>query len=175
MGYNQSQRTSTSERYNTPRHIVERVCWLFGEIDLDPCSDGGDPPNVPAAIRYTKRENGLRRVWEGRVYMNPPYGKVIGLWVRKLRFDYERGAVTEAVALLPARVDTRWWRELENYPVLFVRGRLKFPHQDDKPGEPPTSAPYPSAIVYLGPRLDDFKVAFGDLGPIYKKLPVAAA
>jgi len=167
--------SSATPEWYTPRHIVDRVIELFGHIDLDPCSNGhGDAANVPARVHYTAADDGLAKSWRVepwideygdeslavRVYMNPPYGDEIMAWVERLVRAHESGEITEAVALLPARVDTGWWRKLRAYPVCFVAGRLKFSGAEN-------SAPFPSAIVYLGSDLDGFADAFGDVGLIY--------
>ena len=74
----------TAEHY-TPEKIIALTLSCLGEIDLDPCSEGGDPPNVPARSHYTAEDDGLAHTWYGRIYMNPPYGREIGDWVKKLR------------------------------------------------------------------------------------------
>jgi hypothetical protein len=43
------------------------------EIDLDPCSNSVEIPNVPAARHYTIGNNGLVQPREGRIFINPPF------------------------------------------------------------------------------------------------------
>ncbi|MBQ7701766.1 MAG: hypothetical protein IJT54_05115 [Candidatus Methanomethylophilaceae archaeon] len=82
--------------------------------------------------------------------MNPPYGKEILDWVRK-------AALSEAVtvALLPARMDTKWYQEwVQPYAseVRFVKGRVKFRGAS-------TGAPFPSVIAIYGtPRTPRYGV-----------------
>jgi hypothetical protein len=133
----------------------------MGAIDLDPCSTGHENPNVPAAWHYAKEDDGLAQKWHGRVYMNPPYGRVIGSWVEKLVLEYKAGRVPQAIALLPARTDTRWMARLRDYPRCFLRGRLKFSGHKN-------SAPFPSVVVALGCDLGKFVAAFGDIGDVYQ-------
>jgi hypothetical protein len=156
--------SSATPEWNTPRHVIDHVLTVLGSVDLDPCSNSRSDPNVPARRHYTRQEDGLTQVWTGRVYMNPPYGRDIGSWVRKLHDAYQAGYVSEAVALLPARTDTQWFRILRPYPKCFVTGRLKF-------GEARNSAPFPSVVVYLGNRPSRFAAAFSPLGDIYTCLP----
>lgn len=151
--------SATPEHY-TPQYVLDRVIACMGGIDLDPCSNSHDAPNVPAATHYTPDDDGLRQEWAGTVYMNPPYGREIDAWVTKLVDAYERGRVTEAIALVPARTDTQWWQRLNAYHVCFVVGRLTFIGNSDP-------APFPSAIVYLGSEVDAFVNAFEDMGPIW--------
>jgi site-specific DNA-methyltransferase (adenine-specific) len=166
--------SSATPEWYTPRHIVDKVLELFGHIDLDPCSNAhGDAANVPARFHFTRADDGLAQSWavpgwvddhgeesvSVRVYMNPPYGDEISAWVDRLVEAYLDNEITEAVALLPARVDTAWFAKLDLHPICYVRGRLRFVGGEH-------SAPFPSAIVYLGPDLDGFLETFGALGGI---------
>ena len=154
----------TAEHY-TPETIIAPTLACLGEIDLDPCSDGGDPPSIPAHTHYTAADDGLAHPWHGRIYMNPPYGREIGDWVEKLCAEHEAGRVTEAIALLPSRTDTQWWKRLRAYPVCFVQGRLTFVGSQDP-------APFPSAVFYLGRNVGKFCRAFGHLGDIYQRIMI---
>lgn len=153
--------SSESEEWYTPNHILRRVVDVLGAIDLDPCSNFSK--SVPATRHFTKADDGLSKTWEGRVYMNPPYGDAISSWVQKLITEYGSGNVTEALALIPARVDTAWFKKFSECAVLFVWGRLKFSESEN-------SAPFPSAIVYLGNARHKFKEVFADLGKTWVEL-----
>jgi hypothetical protein len=102
----------------------------------------------------------LAQPWHGRVYLNPPYGREIGPWIERLAAAYESGAIAEALALVPARVDTVWFRRLDAYPRCFLSGRLTFANAQ-------TPAPFPSAVVYLGARVEQFAEVFGWLGGVF--------
>ena len=147
--------SSKSIEWLTPPKIITKVQTVLGTIDLDPCAD--ENKSVPAIIYYTKLDDGLSKQWRGRVYMNPPYGKEIDSWVWKLNFEYLNNRTTEAIALLPARVDTNWWMMLREYPVCFIHGRLKFSGHENP-------APFPSAVVYLGPERELFLKEFSKIG-----------
>lgn len=152
--------SSDSPEWYTPSHIIECVVSVLGAIDVDPCSPGPEASPVPAATHYTEVDNGLSRPWRGRVYMNPPYGRGIGEWTDRLRLDYEGGDVSEAIALVPARTDTRWMAELREYPRCYIRGRLAFSGAE-------TAAPFPSCAVYLGDRPEVFAQVFGKVGDVF--------
>jgi phage N-6-adenine-methyltransferase len=147
--------SSESDQWNTPKAVVELVKQMLGEIDLDPCSNDGKA-NVPAKKVYRREDDGLQQKWKGRAYMNPPYGDVVGDWVGKLIAEYEAGNVKEAIALVAARVDTKWFQTFEPYNIGFVRGRLTF-------GDAKNSATFPSAVIYFGERPTKFRVVFADL------------
>lgn len=164
--------SSATPEWYTPQHIIKQVIQVFGQIDLDPCSNSKTAPNVPATYHFTQADDGLSddRSWNvhgdiapgvprTRVYMNPPYGDVIGVWVERLIRAYEGGEIAAAIALLPARTDTAWFQPIFNYTYCFVRGRLKFSGAEN-------SAPFPSVVVYLGDDTDLFQEYFEDIGPI---------
>ncbi len=153
--------SDTPEHY-TPQVIIEAAIACMGGIDLDPCSNSEESPNVPAVTHYTKVSDGLAQAWRGCVYMNPPYGREIDDWIGKLVEEYEHGNVTEAIALVPARTDTQWWQRLRNYHVCFITGRLTFVGNNDP-------APFPSAVFYLGSNTDCFVNAFEHLGDIWHR------
>lgn len=151
--------TSDSPEWYTPPEVVEAVVLALGAIDLDPCAESAR--RIPAAAHYTVDDDGLEQGWRGRVYMNPPYGREIGDWVDKLVMEYEAGNVTEAVALVPGRIDTAWYRRIASV-ACHVTGRLRFSGADP--------APFPSVALYLGPNVDSFCAAFDGLGDIWRKV-----
>lgn len=155
--------SSETPEWYTPDLIIKRVLDLFGEIDLDPCSNSADPDeaNIPANDYYTAAIDGLAQRWHGRVYMNPPYGDDIPPWIDRLVQAYEGGEIDEAIALLPARTDTNWFQPLWSHVFCFIKGRLKFKGADG-------GAPFPSVVVYMGPDVDGFKDAFNDIGAIVR-------
>lgn len=155
--------SSESPEWYTPRHIIDRVVKVFGEIDLDPCSNSRDTPNVPALNHFTAADDGLAREWFGRVYMNPPYGDEIPQWVDRLVQAYEGEEIAAAIALLPGRIDTNWFQPLWNYTLCVVKGRLRFSGAEN-------SAPFPSVIVYMGLDVDGFMDAFEDIGPFVQRV-----
>lgn len=152
--------SSETPEWHTPPLIIERVVRVLGPIALDPCAESHDGSNIPAARLLTKEDDGLSHPWFGTVYMNPPYGHEIGAWIEHLCSEYETGHTGSAIALVPARPDTKWFRRMRSYPRCFIWGRLKFSGMDN-------SAPFPSMAVYLGPNLKEFVGAFSDIGDIY--------
>lgn len=156
--------SSESPEWYTPQHVIDRVLKVFGgEIDLDPCSNSDDPAlaNVRASRYFTQHTDGLSQPWcvrdYTRVYMNPPYGDEIPPWIDRLIEAYEDEEIGEAIALVPGRIDTAWFRPLWKYAICAVYGRLRFSGVEN-------SAPFPSVIVYMGPNVDRFKKEFGDIG-----------
>lgn len=152
--------SSESPEWYTPVAILDRVVDVMGTIDLDPSSNSHAEPAVPATTHYTKDDDGLGKSWSGRVYLNPPYGRELSAWVRKLVREHTCGNVTEAIALLPSRTDTKWFRRLSPFPKCFLQGRLRFSGSKQ-------SAPFPSMLVYLGKQPEKFAEVFADVGDTY--------
>jgi hypothetical protein len=153
--------TSASEEWYTPAHIVEMARDVLGVIDLDPCTSEVANQTVKAAYVYTKDDDGLAQDWTGRVYMNPPYGDVIGQWTTKLVDEYNAGNVDEAIALLPGRIDTQWFQPLFDFPICCIRGRLKFSGAD--------AATFPSVVIYMGRNKQKFVEVFSKVGAILER------
>lgn len=63
----------------TPREIVNEL----GPFDLDPCTSV-DRPWDTAARHFTPDDDGLAQPWEGRVWLNPPYGTALELWIERM-------------------------------------------------------------------------------------------
>jgi hypothetical protein len=81
------------------------------------------------------------------VFVNPPYGREIGKWVKK---SYEEGLKpnTLVVMLIPARTDTRYFHDyiLGKAEIRFIKGRLKFINLDGD-GKETSPAPFPSMLA----------------------------
>jgi phage N-6-adenine-methyltransferase len=157
--------SSDSGEWYTPPEFIEAVYRALGEIDLDPASSDEANEVVGAARYFTREDDALGLEWDAAtVYLNPPYGDVIAEFIKKLLSEYEAGHFSEAVVLVPARTDTAWFRSMRRFPRCFINGRLKF-RQPGTTSE--NSAPFPSAVFYIGPDLNSFTLAFRDIGDVY--------
>lgn len=128
--------SSRTDLWPTPQALFDELHIEFG-FTLDVCAL---PDNAKCPRYFTPETDGLSQEWTGVCWMNPPYGRTIGRWVRKAFESTAAGATV--VCLLPARTDTAWWHEfvVKADEVRFVRGRLRF-------GDAAAGAPFPSAIV----------------------------
>lgn len=127
--------SSATDLWATPQGFYDILHKEF-DFTLDPCAN---VENAKCAKFYTQEQNGLMQSWKGeRVFCNPPYGRVIGDWVKKCA----TGGAEITVALLPARTDTRWFHEYiyGKAEIRFIKGRIKF-------GGHANSAPFPSMVV----------------------------
>lgn len=133
--------SSKTDLWATPMDFFCKYDDLYG-FELDVCADDD---NAKCKKYFTKRDDGLSKEWSGVCWMNPPYGREIGLWMRKAYESSLCGATV--VCLVPARTDTAWWHDYAmRGEIEFIRGRLKF-------GNATNSAPFPSAVVVYRGRL----------------------
>jgi phage N-6-adenine-methyltransferase len=141
-GYLATVTSSATAEWPTPQWIVDQLGSEFGPFDLDPAAD---LLNAKAPAYYTAADDGLAQPWRGRVWLNPPYGRGIKHWMAKARSEVALGNADLVVCLVPARVDTRWWRDslAAASLVRFWPGRIAF-------ADGAAPAPFPSAIIVLG-------------------------
>ena len=119
----------------TPAWFVEEIRAAFGgRIDLDPCTEPTHPTKARSFV--TAEDDGLRRSWRGRVFVNPPYSPSEP-WIDKAIAASKAGA--RVYMLLPVRTDTGYQQRLlaAARDVLFIHRRLKFVLADGgKSGSP---------------------------------------
>ena len=149
------------DTWNTPTDFVGDVLKFFGTVDLDPCCNDVNNPNVPALNYFTEETNGLAHDWYGKVFMNHPYSDS-KTWVPYAALQYEMGNTEEMVLLIKLDVSTKWWKSVAKYPWIAINKRMRF-------GDGTGAAPFQSAIVYLGEDLDRFNKVFGKYGFLYKR------
>ena len=128
--------TSKTDLWETPQAIFDDLNKEFG-FNTDVCAI---PSNAKCSHFYSPDVDGLSQAWYGVCWMNPPYGRSIGAWIKKAYESAKAGATV--VCLLPSRTDTAWWHDfcMKASEIRYIRGRLKF-------GNSKNSAPFPSAIV----------------------------
>ena len=128
--------TSARSDWETPRATFNALHEEFS-FRLDVCAT---QENAKCDDYLSVGDNALSVPWRGPAWMNPPYGREIGKWVRKAYEESRRGVTV--VCLLPSRTDTRWWHDyvMEADEIRFIRGRLHFDGHKN-------GAPFPSAVV----------------------------
>lgn len=112
-------------KLDNPAHEGKTNAWLtplpiikaLGEFDLDPCGFHG---HETAKKLICLPDDGLGADWSGRVWLNPPYGREIGKWLKKLE------AHGNGIALVFGRTDTTWFHDLRPDLIFCLRGRVKF-------------------------------------------------
>ncbi len=139
---NQGLFSSEKQDWCTPQHFFNELDAEFHFV-LDAAATH---QNSKCKRYFTPKENGLIQSWDvgGAVYCNPPYGKEIGLWVKKAYEESQKGITI--VMLIPARTDTKYFHEYiyHKADIRFIKGRLKF---TDESGISKGTAPFPSMVV----------------------------
>jgi phage N-6-adenine-methyltransferase len=140
--------SGSNKEWATPQWLYDALDAEFG-FTLDPCATSD---NAKCSKYFTAEQDGLKQSWENEnVFVNPPYGKPIELWIGKAHEEsYYHNAIV--VCLLPARTDTKWWhRYATRGEIRFLKGRLKY-------GNEKSPAPFPSVIVIFRPLCRTMKV-----------------
>lgn len=140
---NKGMFTSAKDDWATPSDLFQALNERFG-FDLDPCAS---PTNAKCRRYFTRSDDGLSHPWSGNVFMNPPYGRVLGDWVRKAHEEVTSGRANVVVALIPARTDTAYWHDfvMKAEEIILLRGRVHHDHAGHD--GPAHNAPFPSAAV----------------------------
>ena len=110
---------SRGSDWSTPQELFDELDAEF-HFTLDPCASDW---NAKCKKYYTEADNGLEQDWSGEtVFMNPPYGKDLKLWMQKA-FESD----TTVVCLVPAATDTSWWHDYAlKGEIRYLRGRPRF-------------------------------------------------
>lgn len=154
--------TETNEWY-TPSDIIDKAVRVLGGIDLDPASCAQANEAVGAARYLTEDDDGLAHDWHGRVWLNPPYGRIAGKFVEHLTKQREAGNVTAAIVLVNAHsTDARWFWPLWDGVLCFTYQRLDF----TAGGGRRQGSTHGSVLAYFGPDPDRFAAEFKDVGAI---------
>lgn len=114
---------------NTPTALFEVLDKEF-RFNFDPC---------PANPCF----DGLEVEWKGNVYVNPPYGKAIRIWLEKALKELKSGNCKTCVFLLPSYTDVKWFHEVvltHAKEIRFIKGRIKF-------GDHKETAPFGSILA----------------------------
>lgn len=158
---------SDENEWYTPRPYIEAARFVLGGIDLDPASSDSANETVGASLYYTADEDGLAQPWAGRVWLNPPYGRLAGDFTRRLIAAHTTGAVTAAILLVNAHcTDTTWFQDLWNHVLCFTDHRIDF----ESAGRDKTStSTHGSVFAYVGPNPDVFATTFAPFGPIVRR------
>ena len=134
--------SSKTDLWSTPQDFFEELNRKYN-FNLDPCATN---ENAKCKRFFTKDDDGLSQEWKGRVFCNPPYGRVLKDWVKKCFEEFSNGNAEIVALLIPARTDTRYFHEYiykkKDVEIQFIKGRLKF-------GNSKNSAPFPSMLVIL--------------------------
>lgn len=121
---------NTTDEWYTPKEIID----MLGPFDTDPCAPV-HPLWQTARIMYNKNDDGLKKEWFGRVWLNPPYSRpLIEKFIEKMA---EHG---NGIALLYNRCDSRMFHEVifkKATAMKFLKHRIRFFRPDGSRGRNP--------------------------------------
>jgi hypothetical protein len=163
--------SKASAEWYTPRDYVEAARKVLGGIDLDPASSDTANALIGATRFATRDQDGLAEgcLWRGRVFLNPPGGRVRDFWRRLLR-EIRSGDTTAAIWIgyslqqlqtLQA-ADTSGPVEMAN-ALCFPRKRIAFLNVHGQPSGSPTHGNY---VAYFGPKVALFREVFRGFGEV---------
>ena len=126
-----AHRTGYTGNYEwyTPAEYVERARRVLGGIDLDPASSAAAQETVKAESYFRQDDDGLKREWHGRVWLNPPYNQpAIEQFIDKLIGERAAGRTSQAILLTHNSTDTGWFHKAASASsaICFPRGRIAF-------------------------------------------------
>lgn len=155
-----------NDEWYTPPQYIEAARSVMGAIDLDPASNEVANQYIQATRFFSLEDSAFEHEWVGRVWMNPPYSRVIGEFVDKLVSEYQAGNVTEAIVVTNNGTDTRWFDNLTSVSsaICLHRGRIAFL---DESGTPIRNNNKGQVFTYIGPNWEAFSSVFSDFGRIY--------
>lgn len=166
-----------SNEWYTPSRYIEAARKVMGEIDLDPASCEIANRTVKATRYYAQAENGLMQPWYGRVWLNPPYGRVRPeltgstqsyqkAFALKLIGEYLSGRVEQAILLSLGNPNCTWFQPFFDYLICFQRGTIDFIKSNGEEGH----FGFPLSFVYLGSNETAFIEYFSEFGRIAKAI-----
>lgn len=161
------EKGKTVEHY-TPPYILDLVKQTFAPdgIELDPCSSIIANSYVQAQRYFTKKEDALTREWVAKtVFLNPPYGRQVGEFIKHLIFSLEMKTVNEAILLINSNTSTGYWQYAYQHcsAVSFPNHRIAFIDVDGKIQKSPR---YSNTIFYFGEHHFTFLRFFKTLGVV---------
>lgn len=148
--------SSARSDWRTPPELWRPLHEEFG-FTLDVCATKANAI-VPRYIGPDHHDPMLRdaitSTWgRGEVcFMNPPYARDEGISIDPfIDAAYDNSHANVVIALVPARVDTRWWHRdvMRADEVRLIPHRVKFLRPDGRSAD---SAGFPSAIVIWRPQ-----------------------
>jgi hypothetical protein len=146
--------SSQDENWTTPQGFFNALNKEF-HFNSDAAASA---TNAKCSHFYTREDNALSKTWGGRVWLNPPYGRIMTpVFIRKAW--EERNNCKVIVVLVPARTSTKWfrdyvWNSRTNQPYPGVEVRFPPRLQNDTrnhPSKPERHWPFPSLIIIYRP------------------------
>lgn len=97
----------------------------WGPFDLDPCCE---VRTAKAPHFFTRKDDGLKRAWFGRVFVNPPYGeKNLRAWMEKAWKESQSQRTHGVICLVPAQTGAVWFHDWAlRGKIHYLKGKVYF-------------------------------------------------
>jgi hypothetical protein len=99
---------------------------------------------------YTKRDDGLSKLWFGRVWCNPPFDPYL-----LPRFVVRMALHNNGILLAPVNVTTQWWKTYIwpfAHSILFLHEKLVFYRGKRRSPTPRSHMDRSEALVAFGAK-----------------------
>jgi len=160
---------SGNNEWYTPSDYIELARRVMGAIDTDPATSLIANKRIMAETIYTAEDNGLTKVWRGRVWMNPPYATpLISMFSEAVSAKYEDGEIEQACVLVNNATETAWFQRMLKAAdaVCFPKGRIRFIDPD---GNVSSFSPLQGqAVIYFGSNTGAFVTEFSKKGVVLR-------
>lgn len=155
---------SGNNEWYTPAEFIEAARSVMGGIDTDPASSEIANRTVKAKKYYTKDDDGLAQVWNGNVWMNPPYAQpLMGDFAEAIASRFEAGEIKQACVLVNNATETKWFQRMTGvaHAICFPSSRIRFIDPEGKPSGAPLQG---QAVIYIGDDEELFMSEFSKFG-----------
>lgn len=135
---------SKSVEYSTPSFIVSPLVKEFN-LQIDVCASEN---NHKLPKYFTKEDDAFSKSWDGNCWMNPPFDRNLGKWVRKAHKETYRDNEINGtkVCLFPMRANTQWWSDVcKDSEIRFINGEVNFNNE-------PRGLWWPMCIMIFGEK-----------------------
>ena len=157
MSWNEQQLFSSKRQdWATPWALFTEVSKEFNFVlDAAASKENRKCPNY-----FSVEDDALKQDWAIKakgesVWLNPPYGRNIGVWIKKAYQESAKGCTV--VCLTFARTDTRWWHDwaMKAAEIRLIPGRVTFIGGK-------SAAPAPSCLIVFDEkrRMPTFKTQY---------------
>ena len=127
-----------SDQHFTPKSIFDALNCTF---DLDVAASHLSS-NVPSYNKFTIQNDALSQVWNGFIWMNPPYSKPAP-WVDRF-IEHDNG-----IALLPV-TRGKWWDKVWDSDCLIIPNVYNF--KFERPNGEKRDIMFRTMIIALGEK-----------------------
>ena len=119
---------------------------------------------------FTSDNSAFDNIWPvvDSVWINPPYGKLMGKAVAKFIEEYKAGTFKSGILLCNNSTDTKWFKSLAEYTTAFcfTDHRIAFYNKDSKNMSSNTRG---QIFLYFGQSPNSFKENFSEHGLVLSK------